>query len=75
MSATDQGQGAELRPSLLRRRQTGLLPSKPLWPDGYIFQHKVKENLAQARLLGTTVQATRMGALHDYVAPEKYLKL
>ena len=75
MSATDQGQGAELRPSLLRRRQTRLLPRKPLRPDGYIFQHKVNDNLAQAHLLGTTVQARRMGALHNYVAPEKYLKL
>ena len=75
MSASGQRQGAELRPSLPRGRHTALLRGKPLRPDGYLFQKKIHDDLEQAYLLGTTIQARRTGKLQDYVAPEKYQKM
>ena len=75
MSFQGDGQGAELRPILPRRRQMTLLQGKPLRPDGYLFQKKILEDLAQAHLLGTSVKARRAGALQDYMALDKYLKM
>ena len=75
MSATENGQGAELRPSPPRYRQTSLLQGNILRPDGYLFQKKINEDLAQAHLLGRSVKARRDGAMADYVAPEKYIRL
>ena len=75
MSSRGVGQGAELRPSLPRSRQTTLLQGKPLRPDGYLFKKQLPEDLAQAHLLGTTIQARRTGAMRDYVAPDKYITL
>ena len=75
MSAQGSGQGAELRPRPPRYRQTSLFQGNPLKPDGYLFQKKINDDLAQARLLGTTVKARREGAIADYIAPPKYLKL
>ena len=75
MLAKSNGQGAELRPRPPRYRQTSLFQGNTLKPDGYLFHTKLNENLAQAHLLGTTVQARRDGALKDYIAPTKYIKL
>ena len=75
MSAKGNGKGAELQPTRPRYRQKSLFQGNPLKPDGYLFQQKMKEDLAQAHLLGTLVQARRDGALVDYIAPDKYIKL
>ena len=75
MSAKGQGQGAELRPRPPRYRQTSLYQGNPLWPDSYLFQKKLNDDLAQAHLLGTSVKARRDGAIADYIAPPAYLKL
>ena len=76
MSRTTFGQGAEQRPSPPNRRQTHLqLGQRPLHPKGYLYKKQLPDNLEQAHLLGTTIQAQRAGRLRDYIAPEKYIKL
>ena len=76
MSPTTPGQGAEQRPSPPDRRQSRLrLGQQPLRPQGYLYKHTLPDNLEQAHLLGTTIQARRAGKMKDYIAPEKYVTL
>ena len=75
MSQREHGQGAELRPRPPRYRQTILFRGNPLKPEGYLFQKKIDEDLAQAHLLGNPVKARRNGAIADYIAPDKYIRL
>ena len=76
MSATAFGQGAEKRPSPPTRKQSRLrLGQQPLHPQGYLYKCKLPEDLEQAHLLGTTIQARREGKMKDYIAPEKYVSM